>query len=207
MEPAEPIPTDRYPDADFPWTFYFNGHPMPRWAACWGLARIRSFLQIEEQLDQEVNHTEVYIVACCVDHVGRVESEDPDVFLYAIQEVLIILLRDRETVQKHLSESPDYNGPAIYEDLLEGAFLMRELVLVDRRAFWTSGYEEDRQRLVQTMDTCASVQPGVDAQMAPHAKRRRSQLELLTTGQLRELRKLSYDKLLAPPLRTRLQAL
>ena len=203
---TESTPAESYDDAFFPYTFYFNGRALPRWAANWSLGGIQDHLTLKDKLDQEVNHTEIFIVSCRIDHVGTVESEDPDVFLYSIQEVLLILLRERDAVQDHLRESLDDADPAIYDGLLEGAFLMRELVLKERRAFWTSGYEEDRLRLLATMDACAPARPVTQAQLPPHLKRRKRHLESLTSGQLSEFRKLSYDKTLAPKLRTRLQS-
>ncbi len=77
-----------YPDENFPWSFYFNGELMPKWGACWGLAAVASFLQIPEN----VGHHAVYDVYCGIDHVGIVESADPEAFIYAVQEVLYILL-------------------------------------------------------------------------------------------------------------------
>src|SRR5438477_9497922 len=90
--PDTPHVNDEYPESDFPWNFYFNGEGMPKWGACWGMARVASFLQPERDADQDVGHRDIYITCCQIDHVGVVESADPDVFIYAVQEVLHIFL-------------------------------------------------------------------------------------------------------------------
>ena len=85
--------------------------------------------------------------------------------------------------------------------------MMRELVLAERRAFWTSGYEKDRLQVVKMMDACAPEQLVPDAQLAPHLRRRRMHLDHLTSCQVGELRKLSYDKSVEAKMRARLQRL
>src|SRR4051794_938256 len=95
-----------YPDQDFPWSFYFNGEVMPKWGACWGMARVASFLQPEKNANQDVEHRDAYIISGQIDHVGVVESADPDVFIYAVQEVLLILLDQRASILASLSDHP-----------------------------------------------------------------------------------------------------
>jgi hypothetical protein len=96
--------SDEYPKSDFPWSFYFNGEVMPKWGACWGMAQVANFLQLERDADKDLGHRDVYIIYCQIDHVGIVESADPDVFIYAVQEVLHILLSQRDTVFASLSD-------------------------------------------------------------------------------------------------------
>ena len=90
-----------YPDSEFPWNFYFNGELMPKWGACWGLVPISDFIDFQKDWDQEVGHKDIYIIYCHLGKVGTVDSADPDVFVYAVQEVLGILLGKRKTSCVH----------------------------------------------------------------------------------------------------------
>lgn len=191
---------DEYPKSDFPWNFYFNGEVMPKWGACWGMAQIANFLQIERDADQDLGHRDVYIIYCQIDHVGVVESANPDVFIYAVQEVLRILLSQRDSVFASLSdESPD-----VYSGLVASTFRMRELAIQQRRAFWSSGYEEDRLRLVEVMRCCQLPSDSPDFTLAPHTKRWRSALQFQRDWQVRELHKLAQSGQLDKDLRKRL---
>jgi hypothetical protein len=71
---------DPYPEKDFPWNFYFNGKVMPKWGACWGMAQLGNFLDPTSEWDADVSHRDIYIISCEIDHVGVIESADPDVF-------------------------------------------------------------------------------------------------------------------------------
>jgi len=161
-----------YSDREFPWSFYFNGEIMPKWGACWGLAHIGSF----HQPDGDIGHREIYGIYCEIDHVGIVESADPDVFVYSIQEVLCILLNQRDTIFSMLAEQ-SYGPPdEIYSGLVETALRMRELAITQHRAFWTSGDDEDRGRLVGVMRRCESSSGRPENNLPPHILRTRSEL-------------------------------
>ena len=144
-----------YPDCECPWTFYFNGVALPKWGACWAMAGLHGFN--EPDWGSDVGPRELYILQCRIDHVGVVESADPDIFRYAVQEVLCILLEKRDAVFEKLEHSAklerSWSFPAdpaeIYEGLLEAAFQMREMTIRDRQAFWTNGYEADRLMLIE----------------------------------------------------------
>ncbi|HEX3625420.1 MAG TPA: hypothetical protein VH280_08345 [Verrucomicrobiae bacterium] len=192
--------SDEYPTSDFPWSFYFNGEVMPKWGACWGMAQIANFLQLERDADQELGHRDVYIIYGKIDHVGVVESADPDVFIYAVQEVLHILLSQRDSVFASLSgKSPD-----IYSGLVATAFRMHELVIQQRCAFWSSGYEEDRVRLVEVMRRCQLPSDSPDFTLSPHMKRWRSVLQSQREWQVRQLHQLAQSGQLEKDLRKRL---
>ena len=72
-----------YPDNEFPWTFFFNGVALPKWGACWGMADICSFIDLKDTWDWDVGPRDISILNCRIDHVGVVESADPDIFRYA----------------------------------------------------------------------------------------------------------------------------
>lgn len=179
--------TDDYPEADFPYSFYFNGELMPAWGACWFMGRVADFLQIET--DQYVGHRDVYLIYCQIDHVGVVESADPDVFIYAVQEVLHILLSQRDPILASLSDQP----PDVYSGLVAAAFRMRELAVQQRCAFWTSGYERDRLHLVEVMRRCRLPSDSPEFMLTPHIRHWRSALEFQRDWKVRELHQLAQS--------------
>jgi hypothetical protein len=193
--------SDEYPDRDFPWNFYFNGELMPKWGACWFLAEVANFLQLERDADQDVGHRDIYIVYCEIDHVGVVESADPDVFIYAVQEVLHILLSERDAVLASLSGQP----PEVYAGLVAAAFRMRELALRQRGAFWLSGYEEDRVQLVEVMRRCQLPSDSPDFILSPHLRRWQSYLRCAREEQVRHLNQLAQSGQLDDATRKRLR--
>lgn len=140
---------------------------MPKWGACWGMARVANFLHPERDWDQDVGHRDIYIIYCAIDHVGVVESADPGVFIYAVQEVIHILLDHRNSILPKLGD----DSVDVYKNLLEAAFRMRELAAEQRRAFWTSGYEADRVRLMETMRRCQLPEGAPEFMLARHIER------------------------------------
>ena len=184
-----PHMSDEYPASDSPWRFYFNGEAMPKWGACWGLGRVSDFLQIERDAYQEVGHRDVNIIYCEIDSVGVVRSADPDVFIYAVQEALHIFLSQRDSILASLSDHP----PDVYSDLVAAAFRMRELVVQQRCAFWSSGYEQDRIRLVEVMRRCQLPSDSPEFMVSPHVRRWRSGLKVGLDCQAIELHKLAQS--------------
>ena len=182
-----------YPDNEFPWTFYFNGIALPKWGACWGMADVCSFNDPRKSWEWDVGPRDIYILDCRIDHVGVVESADPDVFRYAVQEVLCILLDKREAVFEKLRRSWDFPADLdeIYGGLVEAAFQMRELAVRDGRAFWISGYEAERLRLIEAIRR-ASLPPGsLDYAPPPHVRSIRSQLESFWRQQAKTLHRVA----------------
>lgn len=190
--------SEEYPESDFPWTFYFNGEALAKWGACWFMARVADYLQIEA--DQPVGHRDVYIIYCQIDHVGVVESADPDVFIYAVQEVLHILLSRREAILASLSDQ----SPDVYSDLVAAAFRMRELVAQQRCAFWSSGYERDRAHLVEVMRRCQLPSDSPEFMLSPHLAHWRNALQFQRDWQVRELHQLAQSGNLDKDTRRRL---
>jgi hypothetical protein len=165
-----------------------------------GMARVANFLQLERDADQDVGHRDVYIIYCQIDHVGVVESADPDVFIYAVQEVLHILLSQRDSVLASLSD----RSPDVYSGLLGAAFRMRELAVQQRCAFWSSGYEGDRMRLLEVMRRCQLPSDSPEFTLPPHIKQWRTALQLRRDWQVRQLHQLTQSGRLDKDTRKRL---
>lgn len=165
--------SDEYPDSDSPLPFYFNGEAMPKWGAYWALADIVSFLEPQKNTDHDVGHRDIYIIYRRIDHVGVVESADPDLFLYAVQEVLLILLNQPTRVISSLGQDACLQPQKVYEGLLEAALGMRELTHAQRRAFWTSGHEADRLRLLEVMRRCELPAGDAEFLLPPHLRQLR----------------------------------
>jgi hypothetical protein len=164
-----------YDQKDFPWTFYFNGMPMPKWGAQWPW----SGSEEHRNWDQDIGPRDFYIIRCKIDHVGKVESASPHVFLYAVQELLCLLFTERDGVMELIRKChyPDTEPKEVYDGLVEAAFEMRALTQRDRVAFWASGYQDDQMRLMEAMRRAGlpSDDPGFVA--APHVKKRQAELQ------------------------------
>src|SRR5258708_16488804 len=166
-----------YPKKDFPWTFYFNGVAMPKWGACWP-----AFPDGDHQnWDWEVGPRDFYIIRCKIDHVGSIESANPHVFIYAVQEFLCLLLTEQKWALHQCRRPASSHAPPeeVYQGLLEAAFDIRARARHDGHAFWISGYEADRLRLVEAM-RAASLPPGDPGHVPPpHIQSRLNHLKLL----------------------------
>ncbi len=195
-----------YPDKDFPWNFYFNGELMPKWAACWDMAEVGRFVQPERDACEDVSDRDIYIIMCMIDHVGVVESADPDIFLYAAQEVLYLHLYHRDRVLASIAEHPRYGPSAreVFSGLVEGAFRMRQLTLERGCAFWTSGYDTDGQLLLEAMRRSA-VPPGApDYEPPPHVSRLRALVRHYRNDQVPRLHRLAQSGRFDKELRKKL---
>jgi len=192
--------SDEYPASDFPYTFYFKGEEMPKWGACWGMAGVWDFIQLERDADQEVGHRDVFFIYTRIDHVGVVESADPDVFIYAIQEVIGYLLSQRDSVLGSIGNHP----PEVYAGLVTAALRMRELAVQQRRAFWSSGYEQDRLRLLEVMRCCQLPPDSPEFLSPPHLTHWKSMLQCLRDLQVRKLHQLAQSGQLDKDLRKKL---
>jgi hypothetical protein len=133
-----------------PLPFYFNGEAMPAWGACRALAGITDHLRTEDTWDEDYGHRDVWIIACRIDNEGCVESADPLLMTYVVQEVLLILLRNSEAILLRLRERVE-EPQRVHDDLVKAALEMRRLIARDGCAFWTSGGEEDRVRCLEWM--------------------------------------------------------
>src|SRR5580700_7142992 len=134
-----------YPKKDFPWTFYFNGVAMPKWGANWPLFAAGE----RKHWEWDIGPRDLFLIRSRIDRVGSVESANPHAFLYAVQEVMCMLMTERASLIERLCKwaKPPTQPAEIYEGLLETAFEMRERTRRDGHAFWISGYDADRARL------------------------------------------------------------
>ncbi|MFN7141279.1 MAG: hypothetical protein ACK4UN_18280, partial [Limisphaerales bacterium] len=176
------------------------GGGVPGWGVCWGTAEIASFLQVQRDADEDVGHRDVYLICCQIDHVGAIESADPDVFIYAVQEVIHLLLSERDAILANLSDQP----PEIYAALVESAFRMRELAARQHCAFWTSGYEADRTQLVEVMRRCQLPSDSPDFMPPPHVQHLQRALRIKRESQARQLHKLAQSGQFDKDIRKRL---
>jgi hypothetical protein len=203
-----PIPDSQYPDEEFPWNFYYNGVLMPKWGACWGLAGVSRFLEPDKHWDNDVGHRDVCLIECRIDHVGVPESADPGLLIYAVQEVLCILLAHRDAVMETLrASSVSSDADEVYKGLVSAALRMRGLTSEQRMAFWTSGYEADRLRLVESMEFARLPASDQRHSPPPHLKRFTSELAWLIKGQEAKLHSLAQSGQFHKDLRTELHAI
>ena len=203
-----PIPNSPYPDDEFPWNFYFNGVLMPKWGACWGFVELTRFLEPDKHWDNDVGPREIYLIECQIDHVGVPESADPDLFIYAVQEVLCILLAQREAVMESLrTSSVSCNADELYEGLVSAAIQMRRLTSEQRMAFWTSGYEADRLRLVESMEHARLPTSDPRHASPPHLRRYAGELAWRIKDQESKLHSLAQSGQFHKDLRRELHAI
>lgn len=198
---------DPYPDEDFPWTFYFNGVAMPKWGACWGMADIGLSKDAHNpSWDMEVGPRDIWIIGGTIDHVGKVESADPKVFRYVVQEVLCTLLGNREVVLEKLGRAWGFpvDPEEVYGGLVEAAFQMRELAIRDNRAFWNNGYEADRLDLIEAIRRSSLPVDHPEHLPPPHVRTQQLWLEIHWKRQLKELHRIASSGGLNKPLRRRL---
>lgn len=193
-------------ETELPLTFYFNGVPMPKWGWCWGAIGLNGFIDPQKGWDQDIGPRDIYILECRIDHVGSIESAAPDVFRYAAQAVLCILLEHREAVFEKLRRLPDFPAdPAeVYHDLVEACFQMRELAIREGRAFWTRGCESDRLLLVEAIRRASLPLENPDYAPPPHIRSLNRQLEWFYRNQARTLHRVASTGGLSKELRKRL---
>ena len=181
---------------------------MPKWGACWGLAEVSRLLEPDKDWDNDVGHRDIYLIECRIDHVGVPESADPDLFIYAVQEVLCVLLGQRDAVMESLRTSSEpCDAEEVYEGLVSAALQMRRLTSGQRMAFWTSGYEADRLRLVESMEL--ALLPASDPRHAPppHLRRFAGELAWRIKDQTSKLHSLAQSGQFHKDLRRELHAI
>jgi len=172
--------------------FHFNGRLMPRWGACWSLAGISDFLNDRDDWDQDFGHRDLWIIECRIDHVGAVESADPGLFVYVVQEVLLLLLSHSARMLENLTERvPDPS--LVHRNLVEAAFEMRRLTLEEGCAFWISGGEKDRLRCVEWMEQCRFPETDHRHRKPPHLLSEETFLAGLKQIQAKELHRLAQE--------------
>ncbi len=197
------MPAD-YPEKDFPWTFYFNGQPMPKCGAQWPEVPVDY-----SHWDEDVGPRDLYIIRGKIDHVGKVESANPHVFLYAVQEILCLMVTEHERVRQHIASWQKTRCPSVHPDeifhgVLEAAFEMRALVRKDGRAFWTSGYEADGLNLAKTIRRASLPADHPEFAPPPHVRDRGNLLKVYWDSQVKTLHRAAAQTGVSKSLRKRL---
>lgn len=192
-----------YSKKDFPWTFYFNGETMPKWGALWPSVPTKS-----SSWEDEVGPRDLYIISCKIGHVGGIESANPQVFVYAVQEILCLLLTERKRVLHYFEGQHTAGEPVdpeeIYRGVLESAFRMRQLARRDGHAFWTSGYDSDRLKLIEAIRRAYLPADHPQHQQPPHVRARLSLLKQRWDSQIKTLHRIAEGKGFPIDLRKRL---
>lgn len=165
---------------------------MPKWGACWSLAGISEFLNDRDDWDQDFGHRDVWIVDCRIDHLGTLESADPELFVYVIQEVLLLLLKHSAKILETLTGRVA-DPTLVHRNLVEAAFEMRRLTLENGCAFWSSGGEEDRLRCVEWMEQSRLPEGDPRHRKPPHVHSEESFLSGLRQVQAKELHRLAQE--------------
>lgn len=168
---TDPDPGEEDPDSeehdhdlDYPWTLYFNGEPMPRWANCWAQVGL---LQYANKSFWEHSCTDYgaafSLLQDQMDLAHTVESADGAMFRICCLNLLVLLLRHKSAVLEKLAgtdadermddEATHTGGTAreIYNGVRDGLVAMHALTLRDGIAFWSVGYERDFARLTEAM--------------------------------------------------------
>ena len=186
--------------------FYFNGELMPAWGASWSLAGVADFLDPASNWDEDYGHRDVWLLSCSIDHLGTVESSDPEAFIYCVQEVLLILLKNREEIIRRL-ESQRSGAPDVYAGMVAAIFEMRKLTERDSCAFWVSGSEQDLMSLREWMRRSRLPEASPDYLKPPHQRRKEGFLKTLTDLQVKSLHRLAQDGNLDKALRKALYSI
>ena len=119
-----------YPASDWPHTFYFNGHELPKWSAQWHLCSLGDFLNdFDDDWDEFIGYKHIWHLQCRLDHVGTIESEDPLILRVCAQEVLLKLISQREGILERIRglAPPECSPSEIFQGLTAGIARMIEL--------------------------------------------------------------------------------
>lgn len=146
---------------DYPWTFYFNGHELPKWSGVWCLCRYdckKIFKGVDN--DRIFSEKDLWNIYYSIDHVGCAESYDWDLFCESVLEILIYHLKNKRKIIKTINKVKkedsecgiDDSADFIYENISQGLEMMARISLKETRALWTNGYEEDRQNLITMIE-------------------------------------------------------
>lgn len=151
---------------------------MPKWSNCW------HFLSIADSpVDWYVDQ-----VFTRVHHVGVIESEEADIFLIAAQQVLLQLLDPKEEIFFDLGRSQE-ECATIREGLLSGLQQMIVASEHEEVVFWTSGYDADHKKLVDTLQRFRLGDQHSEYVPPPHRLHRQQETLLHLNSQRKEMRR------------------
>ena len=163
-------------DLDWPWTLYFNGEVMPRWANCWNLCNLPrpSTTPIAERYWLADNHDFSRLVDR-MDLAHTVDSEEPDVFRICCLTLLTVLLQNEPTVLLTLEPEAAASGTTpqtIFSGVRDGLAAMHTLTVRDGMAFWSIGYDSDLAALNEAIRRFRFPSSHADRLDPPHVRER-----------------------------------
>ena len=164
-------PDSPYPESDFPWSLHFNGVPMPRWANCWHLVPLLERAEVFMSDWDLIGYAHLWRLHCRIDHVGGVESADPDVFRICSLALSFLMVRDEAAILDELSTSDYLYGGTpqeLYSGVRDGLFAMHQLCTADGIAFWSAGYDTDHLLLTEAIRRHRLPQSDPEWLEAPH---------------------------------------
>ena len=194
-----------YPDSDWPYSFFLNGHELPKWSSQWHLCELGDFLNdFEDDWDEFIGYKHIWHLQCRLNHVGVIESEDPLILRICAQEVLLkVVTHSVDVLARIETSAPAGSSPVeIFEGITEGIGRMILIADHDGFAIWTSGYEADQERLKNYISEVRIAAPSQDAIGLPHISERREELFLRSRFQINDLRILAEKGALGKRLRT-----
>jgi hypothetical protein len=175
--------TSPHPHTDFPFTMYFNGQPMPKWAQCWYASNILALAGPELTKWDDIGYFQnrAWQLQCRLDHTGSIESEDSLWFRsFALQFALTFVKHQSAICDSLRTFAQRYDVTA--EDIADGIkaslWKMIELASDDRLAFWTVGYESDRIYLMEAMRRLRLSPEDPNYFPAPHLEYERSEAKI-----------------------------
>lgn len=192
------------PSSEWPYSFYFNGHELPKGSSQWHLCSLSRFLNdFEDDWDEWIGYKHIWFLQNRLDHLGNIESEDPLILRVCAQEVLLALIQNRGEVIDHMNEelTGDLSAAEIFAGLTEGIARMIELSNQDHLAVWTNGQAADQARLKLFLSNLPCREERGPCVDLPHTLKRKSELETRSRFQLAALRKVAQSGTLEKNLR------
>ncbi|RYD85087.1 MAG: hypothetical protein EOP84_03585 [Verrucomicrobiaceae bacterium] len=187
-----------YPSCDSPWHFYFNGVELPKWSSSWCAAPLLERVRLSmEDWDERIGWSDFWILYCRIDHVGIIESEDPLCFCVCAAVLLKVLLAEETSILSELipfAQEQKTTAEEVYSNLRDALLQMLELTTHDRIAFWTTGYEPDRLRLVEAVRRHNLPASHSEYLEAPHVVRDREEALWRFTRLREDLDRLAFHR-------------
>lgn len=183
-----------YPQADWPYTFYFNGVQMPKWTAQWHLCGLQGLLNdYTDDWDEFIGYKHLRYLEIWLHQIGVIRSEDPLIFRVCAQEMLSLLLGRPDEVLKNIQAAAPLglSAPEILNGLTEGIAQMLALCEREGRAVWISGYPADQEFRLASMLSRLDPDPPRPSLELPHVIQRREELLNRSRTQLKNLRMLA----------------
>ncbi len=186
--------SDEYPDQDCPWTFYFNGHELPKWTSTWSL--IPTDDRHGENDDWITNLC--WRVYCRIDHTGIIETEDSNLVRVCVLWHMRCLVEREKEVRQNIFErlSDSERKEPVFENLFHGLNKMFELSHTREVSCWTNGYAKDQQRLIEFISQSHAI--------FPHQKTRLQELRGRSYWEVKRMRQIASTKKLPASVREKI---